>query len=71
VLQDPVGAEEALHDAMVLGPESPLREDAEARRVEALSRTGDHAGCAAARSAYLVRWPKGTYRRTVELYCSK
>jgi transmembrane sensor len=71
VLQDPMGAEEALHDAMVLGPDSPLREDAEARRVEALSRTGDRAGCSAARGAYLARWPNGTYRRTVELYCSK
>jgi transmembrane sensor len=69
VLEDPVGAEEALHDAVLLGPASPLREDAEARRVEALSRAGDRAGCAAARDAYLARWPSGTYRRTVELYC--
>jgi transmembrane sensor len=71
VLGDPVGAEEALEDAVVLGPESPLREDAEARRVEALSRAGDGAGCASARDAYLAHWPSGAYRRTVELYCSK
>ena len=71
VLDDPVGAVEAFHDAIVLGPESPLREDAEARRVEALSRAGDRAGCASARDAYLAHWPSGAYRRTVELYCSK
>jgi transmembrane sensor len=70
-LEDPAGAAEALNDAIVLGPSSPLREDAEARRVEALSRAGDRAGCTAARDAYLARWPSGTYRRAVELYCSK
>jgi transmembrane sensor len=71
VLDDPTGAEEALSDAIVLGPQSPLREDAEARRVEALSRAGDRAGCTAARAAYLAHWPGGTYRRTVELYCDR
>ena len=71
VLDDPAGAEEAFQDAIQLGPESPLREDAEARRVEALSRAGDGAGCSAARDAYLARWPSGTYRRAVGLYCSK
>ncbi len=71
ILDDPVGAVEAFHDAIVLGPESPLREDAEARRVEALSRAGDRAGCASARDAYLAHWPSGAYRRTVGLYCSK
>jgi transmembrane sensor len=71
VLEDPVGAEDALHDAIVLGPSSPLREDAEARRVEALSRSGDRAGCTAARAEYLAHWPSGAYRRTVELYCDR
>jgi TolA-binding protein len=69
VLGDPQGAEEALRDAMALGPSSPFREDAEARRVEALGRMGDAGACAAARSAYLVRWPNGTYRRAVEVGC--
>lgn len=69
-LDDPRGAEEAFRDAIALGPSSPFREDAEARRVEALSRMGDVAGCAAARDAYLARWSSGTYRRAVELYCS-
>jgi len=69
VLGDPRGAEEALRDAIALGPSSPFREDAEARRVEALGRTGDSSGCASARAAYLARWPNGTYRRAVELGC--
>jgi transmembrane sensor len=68
-LDDPRGAEEALHDAIALGPRSPFREDAEARRVEALGRMGDAAGCASARAAYLARWPNGTYRRAVEVGC--
>jgi transmembrane sensor len=68
-LGDPRGAEEALRDAIALGPSSPFREDAESRRVEALWRMGDSSGCASARSAYLARWPHGTYRRAVELGC--
>jgi hypothetical protein len=68
-LDDPRGAEEALRDAIALGPGSPFREDAEARRVEALARLHDDRGCAAARDAYLARWPNGTYRRAVEIYC--
>lgn len=68
-LGDPRGAEEALRDAIALGPSSPFREDAESRRVEALWRMGDVNGCAGARAAYLARWPHGTYRRAVELGC--
>ncbi len=68
-LGDPRGAEEALRDAIALGPSSPFREDAESRRVEALWRMGDATGCASARTAYLARWPRGTYRRAVELGC--
>jgi len=68
-LGDPRGAEEALRDAIALGPSSPFREDAEARRVEALRRGGDQGGCVSARAAYLARWPNGTYRRAVEVGC--
>ena len=68
-LGDPRGAEEALRDAIALGPSSPFREDAEARHVEALGRMGDATGCIAARAAYLARWPNGTYRRAVEVGC--
>ncbi len=69
VLGDARGAEEALRDAIALGPSSPFREDAEARRVEALWRMGDSGGCSAARAAYLARWSNGTYRRAVEVGC--
>jgi TolA-binding protein len=69
VLGDARGAEEALRDAIALGPSSPFREDAEARRVEALWRMGDSSACASARAAYLARWPNGTYRRAVEVGC--
>lgn len=68
-LGDPRGAEEALRDAVTLGPASPFREDAEARRIEALSRMGDASGCRSARDAYLARWPAGTYRRVAEAGC--
>ncbi len=70
ILGDPRGAEEALRDALALGPSSPFREDAEARHVEALGRMGDSSGCDLARDAYLARWPRGTYRRAVELCCA-
>ena len=68
-LGDPRGAEEALRDAMALGPGSPFREDAEARHVQALSRMGDTKGCARARDAYLARYPSGVYRNAVGVYC--
>jgi hypothetical protein len=66
---DPRGAEEALRDAMALAPESPFREDAEARHVQALSRLGDHDGCLAASQAYVARYPAGAYRKVVTVYC--
>jgi hypothetical protein len=69
-LGDPRGAEEALHDAIALTADSPFREDAEARRVEALARMGDHARCVAMRDAYLARYPTGAYRKTVAVYCN-
>lgn len=68
-LGDPRGAEDAFRDAMALGSSSPFREDAEARHVESLARMGDTSRCTSARDAYLARWPTGTYRRAVELYC--
>jgi transmembrane sensor len=66
-LGDPRGAEEALRDAMTHG--GPFREDAEARRVQALARMGDHGACTAARDAYLARYPHGSFRAAVSLYC--
>jgi transmembrane sensor len=69
VLDDPRGAEEALRDALVLGSKSPLRQEVEAARIEALSRIGDAAGCRAARDAYLTRYPDGVYSKAIGAYC--
>ncbi len=68
-LGDPRGAEEAFRDAVALAPRSPFREDADARRVQALGRLGDHAACVAASRAYLDRYPTGAYRKAVAVYC--
>jgi hypothetical protein len=51
-LGDPAGAVAAFDDAIVLAPNAGFREDAEARRVEALDRMRD-ARCPAARRAFL------------------
>jgi ferric-dicitrate binding protein FerR (iron transport regulator) len=70
-LGDAKGADEALRDAIVLGPTASYRADAEARRVEALDRLGSTSACVAARDAYVSRYPTGVYRKRVEGYCSK
>ncbi len=67
-LGDPAGAEEALLDALRLARGGPLREDAEARRVEALDRMGSPA-CAKAREDYLARYPAGVHRAAVSGRC--
>jgi hypothetical protein len=69
VLNDARGAEEALRDAVVLGNSSPLRQEVEATRIEALSRIGDTQGCRAARDAYLTRYPDGVYSKAIGAYC--
>jgi transmembrane sensor len=68
-LRDAPGAVEALTDAIALAPKGTLREDAEARRVEALAaeRSPD---CAAARDAFLARYPQGVHRALVAGQCS-
>lgn len=68
-LGDAAGAEEALRDAILLGPTAPFREDAEARRVEALDRLRSDA-CAAARDAFLLRYPAGIHAATVQRRCA-
>jgi TolA-binding protein len=69
---DPKEAEKALKDAIDSAPPgAPHREDAEARRVEALDAAGDHAGCVAAKNAYLARYPKGVHRAQVSARCKK
>jgi len=68
-LGDPRGAEEAFRDAIRLGREAGLRDDAEARRVEALEKMGAHQGCIRARSAYLAAHPSGVHRSEVSARC--
>jgi len=58
---DAHGAVEALTDSLALSPNEPLREDAEALRVEALNL--DHSSeCVAARTAFLARYPHSVHR---------
>jgi transmembrane sensor len=68
-LGDAPGAVEALNDAIVLAPQGSFREDAEARRVDALDAEGAP-GCAEARDAYLVRYPKGIHATMVAARCN-
>src|SRR5262249_4095228 len=68
-LGDPAGAEEAFRDAIRLAREPGLRDDAEARRVEALDRAGQREACARARDEYLARHPQGVHRAAVTARC--
>jgi hypothetical protein len=68
-LGDPGGASEAFADAIALAPEAPFREDAEARRVDALEAAGSLAACVRAREAYLARFPSGIHARRVTSRC--
>ncbi len=68
-LGDPRGAEEALRDALALGSSSPLRQEVEATRIEALSRIGDVQSGRAARDAYLARYPDGVDSKAIGVYC--
>jgi transmembrane sensor len=67
-LRDAPGAVEALTDAISLAPRGPLREDAEARRVEALAAERSPE-CATARDAFLERYPHGVHRALVAGQC--
>ncbi len=68
-LNDPAGAAEAFADAAVLAPAAPFREDADARRVEALDALPDRARCERARDAYLARYPSGLHARQIAVRC--
>jgi transmembrane sensor len=70
-LNDPSGAAEAFADAIVLAPSAPFREDAEARRVEALDALPDRARCERVRDAYLSRYPAGLHARQVAQRCKR
>jgi transmembrane sensor len=67
-LGDAPGAVEAFSDAIVLSPRGPLREDAEARRVEALAAERSRE-CAAARDAFLARYPRSAHATLVAGQC--
>lgn len=69
-LGDPAGAAEAFSDAIVIAPNASFREDAEARRVEALEGAGDLGRCAAARTQYLSHFPNGLHAKQVERRCA-
>jgi hypothetical protein len=68
-LGDAAGAVEAFDDAIGLAPAASFREDAEARRVEALDRTKDPR-CREARETYLVRYPQGIHTQQVSARCA-
>lgn len=68
-LGDAHGSLEAFDDAIALAPRGPLRQDAEARRVEALSADRSLL-CAAARDAFLERYPKSVHAAVVAAQCS-
>ncbi len=68
-LGDPQGAVEAFDDSIALAPTGSFREDAEARRVEALERSHDPR-CREARETYLARYPKGVHLKEVTARCT-
>ena len=68
-LSDPTGAVEAFDDTIALAPNAPFREDAEARRVEALERARDPR-CHEARETYLARYAKGLHVVEVRARCA-
>lgn len=68
-LNDPRGALDALDDAIVLPLSAGLKEDAEARRVQALDKLDDVDACITARDEYLLRHPDGVHRTTVARRC--
>jgi hypothetical protein len=68
-LGDAVGAVDAFEHAMELAPNATFREDAAARRIQALETSGDLAACAAARDEYLTTYPGGTHAVTVARRC--
>ncbi|HEX4516348.1 MAG TPA: FecR domain-containing protein [Polyangiaceae bacterium] len=69
-LSDPAGAVEAFDDTIALAPNASFREDAEARRVEALERARDPR-CREAKDAYLVRYPRSVHLAEVTARCER
>ncbi len=69
-LNDAAGAVEAFDDTIALAPNATFREDAEARRVDALERARDPR-CREAKDAYLARYPKGVHVAEVTARCER
>jgi transmembrane sensor len=69
-LKDAAGAVEALDDALGLSPHGPLREDVEARRVEALAAERSPL-CAGARDVFLTRYPGSAHAAVVAGQCAR
>jgi transmembrane sensor len=67
-LADAPGAVEAFDDAIALAPRGPLREDAEARRVEALG-VERSPQCGPARDAFLARYPGSAHAAVMTGQC--
>jgi transmembrane sensor len=70
-LDDPRGAAEAFDDAIAIAPGAPFREDAQARLVEAYDAFHDRARCLEARTAYLLRYPRGIHRDKIAARCAE
>jgi transmembrane sensor len=68
-LKDPAGAVEAFEDAIRLSPTAPFREDAEARRIQALDTSGNVTRCREMKRAYAEHYPTGLHRADVERRC--
>jgi FecR-like protein len=68
-LGDAAGADEAFRDAIALSPQGPLREDAEARRVEALAAERSPE-CVMVRNAFLARYPHSVHAAVVSGTCA-
>jgi TolA-binding protein len=63
-------ASKSLDDVVKQAPAgSPLKEDAEARRIEALDRAGDRAACRAARNEFLSQYKQSVQRARVLRAC--
>jgi hypothetical protein len=68
-LSDPLGAADALSDAIRLSPGGPFREDAQALLVQALHQGATVSRCRQARDEYLGRYPTGAHAAMVAHLC--
>jgi hypothetical protein len=68
-LGNAAAAAESFADAIALSPGAPFREDAEARRVQALERSGANLACVRARDDYLARYASGPHAPVVRRAC--